>query len=403
MTYPTKIETLATTILETLAVTGVWRTKFMLHLFALWPALLGRYNFVNLGRQSEYHEYSLRKHFERPFDWLAFNRLIVEQQASDDLIIGLDPSYLPKAGKHTAGVGRYHSGKAGRRKHGLEITGLAAIDLRDKTAYHLEAVQTVNKRQGESELSFYARLVEERATELLQVSRYIVVDAFFSRNPFMGRVVAAGFHVITRARKDISLRYYHQPRPGVRKRKWDGKVDLNELDPLVFSIVAELSCPKRRVWQGVVNQKSVKLKVKAVVIQELDEQGEIKEIRTYLSTDTSLDAVQIMRRYAYRFQQEFLFRDAKQFAGLEQGQGRSAAKIHFHTNMALTTVNLAKASHHLCQDTTQRGAFSMSDVMMAYRNERLAIRIIGMCGLDPHTPKMKAVIADIREYGARAA
>jgi hypothetical protein len=88
---------------------------------------------------------------------------------------------------------------------------LAAIDMTDKTAYHLEAVQTIDRKEGESELAYYARIIEERAEELLKVSKYIVADAFFSRNPFMGRVVAAGFHVITRARKDISLRYYHQP------------------------------------------------------------------------------------------------------------------------------------------------------------------------------------------------
>jgi len=54
-----------------------------------------------------------------------------------------------------------------------------------------------------------------------------------------------------------------------------------------------------------------------------------------------------MRKYTYRFQQEFLFRDAKQFAGLEQGQGRSKEKIHFHTNIALTKVHLAKVAHYL--------------------------------------------------------
>lgn len=373
----------------------------MLHLFGLWPALLGRYNFVNLGRQGKYIEYTYRKHFEKSFDWLAFNITMVSQQASNDLIIGLDPSFIPKAGRHTAGVGKYHSGKAGRRKRGIEITGLAAIDMTDKTAYHLEAIQTVNKRKNESELSFYARIVEQRATELLKVSKYIVVDAFFSRNPFMGRVVAAGFHVITRARRDISLRYYWKGKG--RKRKWDGKVDLTELDTTVFSRVGELETPKRRVWQGIVNQKSVKLKVKAVIVQELDDQGEIKGILTYLSTDTYLTAVEIMRKYAYRFQQEFLFRDAKQFAGLEQGQGRSPSKIHFHTNMALTTVNLAKVSHHLSQDVSQRGAFSMSDIVTAYRNERIALHILGKCGIDPHTPKMQAVIAELKVFGARAA
>lgn len=256
--------------------------------------------------------------------------------------------------------------------------------MMDKTAYHLEAVQTINRREGESELSFYARIVEERAAELHQVSKYVVVDAFFSRNPFMGRIVAAGFHVITRARKGISLRYYHQPKKGVRKRKWDGKVELTELDTSVFSRVEELETPLRRVWQGIVNQKSTNLRVKVVLIQELDDHQAIKEIRTYLSTDTSLTAGEIMRKYAYRFQQEFLFRDDKQFAGLEQRQGRSKEKIHFHTNMALTTVNLAKVAHYLDQPASRRTAFSMSDIKTTYRNERLALHIFSKCGID-HT------------------
>jgi len=402
MTCSTKIEILATQILEKLGTTGAWRTNFLLRLFALWPALLGRYNFVNLGRQGEYCEFTYRKHFAKGFDWLAFNMAIVGEQASNDLIIGIDPSFIPKAGKHTEGVGRFHSGKAGKRKHGIEITGLAAIDMLDKTAYHLEAVQSINRQEGESELAFYARIIEERAPELLQISKYIVADAFFSRNPFMGRVVAAGFQVISRGRKDISLRYYYE---GDKKGnyKWNGKVDLRQLDPAVFSRVSELETANRQVWQGIVNQKSVNLAVKVIVVHELDDQGQIKEVRIYLSTDTSLTAAEILCRYTYRFQQEFIFRDAKQFAGLEEGQGRSAEKIHFHTNMALTTVNLAKVSHYLNKKTSHRGAFSMSDIVMAYRNERLVLRTMNLCGLDPHTPRMKAVIAEIKVFGARAA
>jgi hypothetical protein len=189
----------------------------------------------------------------------------------------------------------------------------------------------------------------------------------------------------------------------VRKRKWDGKVDLAQLDTTVFSRVADLETPERRVWQGVVDQKSVKLEVKAVIIQELDNEGQIKEIRTYLSTDTSLTAAEIMRKYAYRFQQEFLFRDGKQFVGLEQGRGRSKEKIHFHTNMALTTVNLAKVAHYLDQPANHRVAFSMSDITTAYRNERLALHIFRKCGIDPHTPKIQAVIKELKLFGARAA
>jgi hypothetical protein len=69
----------------------------------------------------------------------------------------------------------------------------------------------------------------------------------------------------------------------------------------------------------------------------------------------------------------------------------------------LTTVNLAKAAHHLSLPVPQRGAFSMSDITNAYANERLALRIFSQCGIDPNHEKMQAVLYEIRNYAARAA
>lgn len=52
-----------------------------------------RYDFVNLGRQGDYIDYTYHKHFSKPFDWLAFNLALVEEQASEELIINLRAPY----------------------------------------------------------------------------------------------------------------------------------------------------------------------------------------------------------------------------------------------------------------------------------------------------------------------
>jgi len=49
-----------------------------------------------------------------------------------------------------------------------------------------------------------------------------------------------------------------------------------------------------------------------------------------------------VKYYQLRFQIEFLFRDAKQFAGLNHCQARNQHKLDFHFNMSLAAVNLAK-------------------------------------------------------------
>jgi hypothetical protein len=60
-----------------------------------------------------------------------------------------------KSGKKTPGVGYFWSGCAGKTKWGLEIAGLAAIDIENHSAFHLEAVQTVGLKEDETLVSHY--------------------------------------------------------------------------------------------------------------------------------------------------------------------------------------------------------------------------------------------------------
>jgi hypothetical protein len=61
--------------------------------------------------------------------------------------------------------------------------------------------------------------------------------------------------------------------------------------------------------------------------------------------DPDLALVVVARLYGYdkaRFQIACLFRDAKQFTGLSDGQTRSQAKLAFHVKMSLMAVTFAK-------------------------------------------------------------
>ena len=50
----------------------------------------------------------------------------------------------------------------------------------------------------------------------------------------------------------------------------------------------------------------------------------------------------VLQYYHLRFQIEFLIRDAKTYAGLEQCQARSHDKLYNHWNIALFSVSLAR-------------------------------------------------------------
>jgi len=121
-----------------------WRRMFLLETFILFLSIRGRINFLQLARYGKYKEQRYRQQFEKRFDFLTFNKELTLSQGSGRYAIAFDPSYVSKSGKHTPGVGWYWSGCANRAKWGLEIGGLAAIDIDNHTAFHLEAVQTLN-------------------------------------------------------------------------------------------------------------------------------------------------------------------------------------------------------------------------------------------------------------------
>ena len=96
---------------------------------------------------------------------------------------------------------------------------------------------------------------------------------------------------------------------------------------------------------------------------------------------------------------EFLYRDAKQFVGLEHCQSQSETKLHFHFNTALTTVSLAKAIQHLSQPIEQRNPFSMADIKTQYFNELIFDLIIQQCGICPHQAKIVHLKNKVLDFG----
>ena len=104
-----------------------------------------------------------------------------------------------------------------------------------------------------------------------------------------------------------------------------------------------------------------------------------------------------------RFQIEFLFRDAKQFIGLEHCQSRQEQAWDFHFNISLTTLNIAKAIHWLSVPKEQRTPFSMADIKTQYINELGLDKIICIYGKDPIIEKNNPEINKLYLLGRIAA
>ena len=134
-------------IAQCLLAMGVSRPtqKFVQEVLVTWMTVRGRFNFANLSRYSVWHERTLRRGFARGFSWGEFNQrlLTILIPVQHEVIAALDASFVKKSGKHTAGLGLFFNGCAGRVEKGLELSLLSLIDVTAQTGYALRAWQTM--------------------------------------------------------------------------------------------------------------------------------------------------------------------------------------------------------------------------------------------------------------------
>ena len=415
---PMSIETLTDTILNQMPKMPKRGRIFFSHLMKLLLSLRGRFNFINLARYGIFNEATYRYHFAKAFDrratpFMTFNQHLVAGHCSAHRVITFDPSYLPKSGKRTAGLGYFWSGCAQRVKKGLELAGFSCVDLTYWTSLHLYAQQTV-LQAGEHLMDFYIKLLQQQAKQLLKVSNILCVDAYFSKYEYVKAATECGFTVVSRLRNDAVLRYlYTGSKTGQRGRPktYDGVVDKHNLRTDVFE---QFITPQGLVaYQGVVYIKAIKLSARLVMLPQEDKKGRSKAPKLFFATDPEMTGQEVLKRYKARFQCEFLYRDAKQHTGLTQGQCRSEEKLHFHLNAALTAVSLAKVAHHLNGENqavdhhtatvTAETSFSMADVKTQYSNQLLLNRFIDAFGIDAQQPDNYVKIKELYQIGKIAA
>lgn len=325
-----------------------WFCNFMKSLFDAAVSIPGKINFTQLARYSGLSERTFRNWFSRDnFNWVRFNQNSIHMafHQGDTLAVAFDPAYIPKSGNMTYGVGRYWSGVEKRSKWGLEIMALGVLDVEKHSMMMLEAIQTptveeLHESKGMTMLEWYAHLLISRAEDFKQVSDIIVGDAFFSRKPFIDKMIEQGFRYVGRLLPKQRLRYlaskedqdtYTHKRG--RKFTYAGKVfpDRPETDRM-HSLNVDGA---RWAYWAILNCEVMKRDIKVVIVNYRS-----TGIVMYFSTDLDMEANMIINIYQGRFQIEFGIRDSKQYTGLTDSQARSKEKLNFAFNFSFATRNL---------------------------------------------------------------
>jgi hypothetical protein len=382
--------------------------KFLGAFFATLLVVRGRANFLNLARHSALSEKTYRRHYRRRFDFLAFNQCAIKQavSAAAPLVFAQDASFAPKSGRQTYGLDRFWNGCASRVERGLEVSVIALLDVERECAYPLSAQQTRAagdhlKDPGETRLDDYLRHLRETAPAFAPHGSIGVFDGFYAKRKFIDGVSDLGLTTISKLRADANLRYlYTGPQSGRgRPKRFDGKVRL--ADRARFAVVATTDA-QITLYTAVVNHVTLGRDVRVVLV--VNSRDALKPRSALLfATDTELAATDIYRYYKARFHIEFVFRDAKQFAGFADCQARDQAALHFHFNAALSTVNLTRLAAQEQHAQPAPHVFSMASWKQRAFNEHWLNLIISKLALDPMTVKSHPQYEYLRNYGAIAA
>jgi hypothetical protein len=374
---------------------------FLTEQFELVFSIQGRLNYTNLARYSKYNECTFRRNFKKFFDWLNFNlhlMFLAGFSLQEEVIAVIDCSFISKAGKKTFGLDSFYSGVAGRSKKGLEISLLSLIDVQRAKAWALDVVQTPAKliaKEGSLEqytrINFYLEQILDLLPTLAMV-RYVVADGFYAKTKVFNTLVTHGKHIITKLRPDANLRFLfegvHTKDKKGRKKQFDGKVLWDNLDLSRWVYVGQdYKYEYLKIYTLVLNSPHFKRNFRVVLLLNTRTNRYI----LLACTDCLLDARTIVKYYQLRFKIEFLFRDAKQFTGLNHCQARDDMSLDFHFNMSLAAVNLAQLL--LLEDSTTT---SMNSLVRKAYNTRLVNWLFSQLSseakLDVNHPKVKSVL-----------
>lgn len=397
----------------------------------------GKVNFTNLSRYSDLSEKTYRRHFKDTGGFESLNEHLIEQVRRPNQgprVVAVDCTFVGKSGRHTAGLDSFYNSTIAKAQRGLEWSVIAVIDVDQGTGYTLSSQQTESglsqKAQAKkaaspiliemptlqeptvvvptqppnaapkipcpNRMDFYLGHLAETQSYLPQDIRYVVADAFYSKFKWVNGVVGLGLHAIGKLRADANLKvlYTGIQKPKGRRRQYGEKLDCSNLSQ--FEFVQDLD-KTTKLYTALVYSVSLKRKIRLVYL--LKDKDHKRSYVLLFSTDLEIAPYDLYRFYKARFQIEFIFRDAKQFTGIEDCQSCDADKLDFHFNASLTALNLAKVDLLNQHDSQEPISFSIASYKRRALNDHLLERFISRFDLDPTLIKSQPAYDAMRSYG----
>jgi putative transposase len=300
--------------------------------------------------------------------------------ATDVYILAGDECVVPKAGTHTHGLDRFFSSLYGRPIPGLAFFCLALISVQERRAYPLQVQQlqaresckgvvpppakplppptprpvgrpkgSKNRDKTAGTLTPELQLIQAMVQKLLKLLQgsipltYLVLDGAFGHHNALNMAQQCGLQLISKLRADAALYLPYTGPYGGRgpRRKYGARLQYTALPSEWRCSCTVTGRLQTEVYQGQAWHKSFATLLKVVILVKthLDTGAQAHVI--LFSSDLELAADTLVEYYRLRFQIEFVFRDAKQYWGLDDFMNVNETPVTNAANLALFMVNVA--------------------------------------------------------------
>ena len=274
----------------------------------------------------------------------------------------------------------------------IAASAIAIICPETRKAFNLSISQVIPQGK-DNQLDFERKHLEQNIDNLPANLKYIVADGEYANEEYTNYVCGKELHLVSKLRKDANMKFLYTGKKAGRGRPrlYDKKVIL-EQDLALLDYEGQ-TADGGEIYSKVVWHVGLKRKLKIVYLRKKSSKGKLTTVLLF-STDLELATAHIINYYRARFQIEFIFRDAKQFTGLNDFQVRDKQKIKFHLNASMLALNVLRyqslSEKVVSIDNHKRRAFNL----------QLADFIFSKLNIDSNFAKNHPNFESILNFGA---
>jgi len=401
---------------------------------------------------------SIQRFFASPHDWLAMNVLLLRTVIfgipdSNRYVLAVDEVVEKKAGKWTWGVNWFYSSIAGRPIRSVSNHVVSLVDTEKEHSFVLTHRQTTkessttqrskekrkkkqsqkgkgksnsqkksgqykkagrpkgskNKQNIKQEGLLYEgfeallKLVVPLLLVICPCLKYVIGDGAYGNKTCCLIAREVGLELISKLNRNtgLYLPYQGEYSGRGRPRKYGDKLDYQKL-PKQYLVSTNIEKGIRTdVYQiaGVWTKTMPYLINVVIIIKTILESGKSARVVLF-STDLALQAEQIIKSYALRFQIEFNFRDAKQYFGLADFKNIKQQQVQNAVGLAFFMDNISLILIEQAKQEWKEDNISIQDLKAYYRAEKYLEAILNTLQFDPQTILKQHQFDPIRTIGA---